>query len=32
MRATLLNFRSPNQRTSEFRIVYTTHDAKNLNF
>ena len=30
MRATLLNLRSPNQRTPEFRIIYTTHNAKNL--
>ncbi len=32
MRATLLNLRPPNQRTSEFRIIYTTHNAENLKF
>ena len=32
MRKTLLNFRSPNERSAEFRIIELTNDARNLNF
>ena len=32
MRKTLLNFRSPNQRSAEFRVTELTNDSRNLNF
>jgi len=32
MRKTLLNFRSPNERSAEFRITEHLNDGSNLNF